>query len=233
MQTFVRLARSLSLRTAISLLLVGISMGESAAQNFDFETAGTSEPKGASGAGGGISSLVQSSGGLVMTITRQNNASFNIVDFSGGSQAPASWGTRSLDAFFGGGQFSTNGFIANFSSAITFFSMQFGDFAIPDVDILTLTAWSGLNGAGSMIAQVIVVQGAMLPTFQTAAVSGASFQSVTWSSTTQAPNNFPNSLYYDNFVTQGAAIPDAGSTVLLLSVALVSLSLVRRRRCAG
>ncbi|HEY0369677.1 MAG TPA: hypothetical protein VGC85_08785 [Chthoniobacterales bacterium] len=237
--------RSLGLRNAcvISSVLLGLIIAQVDAQTFDFEsTAATYNGSGARP--GAFTSLALTNAGLTMTITRQNAGQFDVVDNSGGSQTgkPASWGNRSLDPFFPYNNAgtppagSTNGFIANFSQAISAFAMQFGDYSLPDADVLTLTAWSGLNGSGSMIAQVVVSQTTGFPLFDTAAVSGLSFLSVTWSSTTTDP--FPNSLFYDNFTARVAptAAPENGSSVLLLAIGVVALfagrSLKSRARLA-
>ncbi len=110
---------------------------------------------------GDLTQLVLDVDGVRITIKRQNNARFDIVDNTLPSQTGkgAAYGSRSLDPFY---DTSPEGFIINFTSAgadpcspvtpevIEQASINMGDYG-GDYDSLQLLAYSGLDGAGSLV----------------------------------------------------------------------------------
>ena len=94
----------------------------------------------------GLSSLALSDSGLTMTLSRNGGALFGIFDLS--PSGPPSWGSRSLDPFQAGGP--PGAFVADFSSPIAFFQMEFGDYNL-DADTFVMNAYSGLGGTGTLL----------------------------------------------------------------------------------
>ena len=202
------------------------------AQVFDFEDqAATFTSPPATNRTGAFTSLALVNNGLTLTITRPNNAGFDIVDNTADNQneKPAAFGTRSLDPFFdtsgndpaGTGQ---NGFIGDFSSSVNAVSLDFGDYG-GDSDTLTLSAFSGANGTGTLLSTTTINLGttdfrtstAQFPAgFGTASVFASGIQSVTISGTSDAAG-FNNSVFIDNIrVNASVAAPEPGSLALLL-----------------
>jgi len=141
------LAVTVSILTSASSLQAGIV-------TFDFEsTPATFISPPDSSRPGALTSLGLSSSGLTISISRTNSTHFDIVD-NNGNQAgkSASFGNRSLDPFFSPGP--NTGFIVNFSSALSAFQLSFGDYG-QDAETLTLNAYSGLNGTGTVQSFVL------------------------------------------------------------------------------
>lgn len=156
-----------------------------------------------------------------MSLTRQGGNAFDVYDtMIWGGGPPASWGSRALDGFAG---CSSSPFVANFSSPITGFSIEFGDYGA-DSDLFTLTAYAGINGTGPILGSTTFNYGYnYFPTVGTASLSGlGGAQSVLFIG--GAPS-CPNSLFYDNIVV---AVPEPTSSALLL-LSLVGLLLARLR----
>ena len=98
---------------------------------------------------GALTELILSAGGVTVTITRENDAPFDIVDNTLQSQQNKnpSFGSRSLDPYvFTGNQ----GFIFNFSDPIKTFSILGGDFG-QDYDRLQLRAFFGQDLSGGLV----------------------------------------------------------------------------------
>jgi hypothetical protein len=144
-----------------------------------FATANTVTPSGETASGfetvrpGALTELVFDHEGVRMTIKRQNDAPFDIVNNNLPTQTGKSpeFGDRSLDPFV---DQSPNGFVINFTSApaigdgdvgvatladgdqkesIAAISVLMGDFG-KDFDALQMAAYDGLNGTGSMVGAV-------------------------------------------------------------------------------
>lgn len=178
---------------------------------------------------GVFSGMAMASGGLTIMISRENTDRFDTVNNAtntNGSQAgkPASWGEISLDPFFSPG---ANGFIANFSIALSAFSFEWGDYSFPDIDTLTLNAWSGLNGTGTLLDTITVPQTDLFPNFETAGVSAFGIQSVTWNGTSDLPGA-DNSVFYDNF--QATLVPEPSTFSTMLGAGLLTIAVIRWRR---
>jgi len=175
-----------------------------------------------------LTSLVLSAGGLTATLTRPGGA-FAITDESVFSDlgVPPTWGSSTLDPFF---NFGPTPFILNFSQGITGLSIQMGDVAGTDVDLLTIELFSGLNGTGTSLGFAsIVLPDAGLFNFLTPSVSSA---------TPALSARFiggsgiaPNSVYYDNITaTFGTTAAPEPTTLALMASGLIGVGLVRRRK---
>src|SRR5688572_4912618 len=106
-----------SIIVATALLFTAVQ-AQAAPITYDFEGE-------AATAGGALTVLVLTEGGLTMTLEREAGTPFDIFDLSPFG-VPASWGSRSLDPFFA--EDSNTWFVANFSSLITSFTIEAGDF---------------------------------------------------------------------------------------------------------
>ena len=207
---------------AIAALLVSASLlvGRTAvAASFDFE----SQPLASS-----LSSLALSDSGLTMTLSRNFGALFGIIDLSP-SAGPPSWGSRTLSPFTAGGP---EEFVADFSSPIAFFQMEFGDYNA-DADTFVMNAYSGLGGTGTLLGTFTMFWPAS-NTFPDdvgiGSISAAGIQSVVFTSS----GPFDASLFYDNIVTRSASgVPEGGTTAILLSLSFAGFALLQRRlrRC--
>ncbi len=174
--------------------------------------------------GGGLTSYTATDAGLTLTLTRSGSA-FDVSQVS-----VAAFGQRTLDPFSNTGATS---FLASFSSALSAFSIDFGDFGA-DSDAFMMTLFSGADGTGSVVGTVNVPYGtASLPgAVSTASFSGSSFQSVSFIAGSTA---FPNSVYYDNLrATVAGAVPEPGTwAMMLLGFGAMGLTLRRRSRIAA
>jgi hypothetical protein len=200
------------------MILAGSLLNKAVAASYDFESQPTTS-------GGALSSLSLTDSGLTITITRGRGVHFDIRDLSGLS-GPPSFGSRTLDPFQPGDFAPGNQFIGDFSSALTSFSIQFGDYDADD-DTFVLTAWSGAGGTGTIIDTMSIFwpAGNTFPDdVGTGTVSGAGIMSVTWTGL----GAFNNSLFYDNLVASTAAVPDGGTTAMLLGLSISSLLLFQR-----
>lgn len=204
-----------AVQAAFALLLFCSAAPRTFAVTFDLEdqvaTSGFSNP-------GAYTSLVLNNSGLTMTITRESGARFDVVDATVANWPP-SFQTRALDPFF---DTSASAFVANFSQTLSGFSLEFGDFD-GDGDLLTLNAFSGLNGTGALLGTVSIFWnddfGAGDPAAVAALTGLSGIQSVTFIG---GSSGFPNSLYYDNFIAtlDAQGMPEGGNGLMLLGLGL-------------
>ena len=181
--------------------------------------------------GGALTSITENSGGLTMTVTRQGGAVFDIANLSADIPSTTNWGHSTLSPF---ADTSANAFIFTFSKAISSFSVQLGDFDA-DFDTETLTAYSGANGTGSVLAVGTGTWGngdisINPPGTDSVAANGIFSVLVIGGSPA-----FPNSLYYDNVTvnTSGTITPEPASVSLLLGGLGIAGLALRRRLTRG
>src|SRR5262245_66134107 len=137
-----------------------------------------------------------------MSVHRVDNANFTIENprFS-----PSDFGSRTLGNFLGPFVAPGTALVVNFSSAITGGSISFGDYNVDDDGMVTLTAFSGLDGGGSSLGTSSVAYTADLDidnrfswggnaAIRTLTVNAAGIQSLT----ILAGGPFPNTLFFDN-----------------------------------
>ena len=201
-------------------LFLAASAARASAVTFNLEDQAATSAGGVSP--GALTALVLNNGGLTMSLSRQGGSTFDIVDATSAT-FPSSFGTRALDPF---SDTSSSAFVANFSSSLSGFSLEFGDFD-GDRDKLTLSAFSGLNGTGTLLGTVTVNWNGdfgMGDAAKVASLSGLSgIQSVVFIGGSK--NAFPNSVFYDNFIAtlDMTTVPEGGSSVLLLGFGLAGL----------
>ena len=201
-------------------LLAFTLAGSAQAATFTFESATpTALPR-----NGALTSYSETNAGLTLTITRPNNA-FDLVSNTG-SQAgkPAGWGLVSLDPFV---DQTGSPFVADFSSPITNFSVQFGDYGADSVDTLVANFYAGAGGTGALIGTATQTFDALtFPDFATLTFSsGAPFQSVVFMGGT---TDFPHSVFYDNFAAGG--VPEPASWALMIAGFGLAGAAMRSRR---
>jgi PEP-CTERM motif len=197
---------------------------------YDFENQAATSNGGSTGHPGSLTSLSLTTSGLTMTLTRQGGTTFDVVDTTTGFVAPqnfpASFGNRSLDPF--SSETSSSAFVANFFSAVSSFSLQYGDFG-GDSDVGTIQAFSGLNGTGTMLASATDTYGAAsLPSvIDTFGVTATGIESVVFIA---GSTGFPNSVYYDNITVTPASVPEPTSLLLSSIAGLLVLGWRRSKR---
>lgn len=204
--------------TRFAALAMAVSaFGFVQAQTFDFEGV----PDSGGHSMGGYTSVSMTSGSQTLVITRPGSH-FDVTDMSIYSGFPASWGHRTLSPFF-----STAGgpFMLNFSSGITSFSVEVGDFVPSDDDEAYFSAYTGADGTGSLLGTFTL----SLPG------SGSGFLYGTLSAGGSTPAmsivmgggsaGFPDSLFWDNIMV--STVPEPAS---IAGLGLAAAALLARRK---
>jgi hypothetical protein len=201
--------------TAAVGLIAFVLPSPALAQTFDFEELAVSV---------GATPIVSTQGGVTATITRLDGGNIVVQDMSG-SAAP--WGSRTLIPFVDG---VGSTMLINFSVPLTSISIQAGDNGNDDDGLITLTAFSGADGAGANLgsdsqAYPDTLNAVIDGEFLVLGVTSPGIQSVTLTSGGQ----FPGSIFYDNMTVQAAvqsAAPEPASMALLLP--LLGWTVLRR-----
>lgn len=181
--------------------------------------------------GTGLTSLVLTDPALTATLTRGGQA-FDVVDLSALGGA-VQFETRSLAASGDPGDEDDAPYTVDFSTPVSSFGVQFGDFADDDDD-LSLVAYSGAAGSGSVVATDAVALPALGDAFNFTGllVEGASIGSVVF-----IGGFGDNSTVVDNFAAVtvqddggGAVIPLPAGSLAAVPAGLVGLAAYRRAR---
>jgi len=202
-------------RALAALAAATLSSVPAQAVTFDFEnfTPTYVSPAARTGA---LTSLSDTKGGITMDVSRENGVAFDTVDNSAPGQQgkPAGWGLVSLDPFF---DTSASAFIADFSVALSFVSIEMSDY-FSDDDMLVLTAFDGLGGTGAVVGSVSIGWPAAngFPATQTVSLTdlAGSIRSIRFIGGGAA---FPNSVFYDEINVRAAgAVPEPASWAMML-----------------
>ena len=221
-------------RTGLVFLVVGVLAGAASADSvlFDFE----SEPvDGVTDGNLTELNIFDSGSGLSVDISRSSGVGFDVINdtaVDSRNSYPPSFGDQALSPFF---EFATEDFfVANFSSVVSAVSIDAGDFA-EDPDTITLQAFTGLNGTGSIVETDIqsftgnlTLSGNGDPANDpvTLSVAGQDIRSITFVGF--GGSQFPNSVFFDN-LTVSTAVPEPATGTFLMLLSVTSL-LVRRKR---
>lgn len=202
---------------AIAAALLSLGQAARADVLFDFEDQ----------AYGSSSSISTTQGGLTATLYRTDGTSISVL----GPLEPASWLAHSLLSYEN--PYTSAPLVINFSQAVSSVSIQFGDYNADD-DTVTITAYSGLDGAGSNLGTNSVFYPATKDITNgdsdvgTIAIAAAGINSVV----IDAGVDYPFSVYWDNLsVGTTAATPEPSTLLIgLAGIGLASAYSWRRRK---
>ncbi|MBO6513892.1 MAG: PEP-CTERM sorting domain-containing protein [Phycisphaerales bacterium] len=208
---------------AITSAALAFSGATAHGANFDFEDQIATSIGGIRT--GAWTSLSMTNDGIGLTIYRTSGAAFDIFpnDAFGtdpDDNPPPSWGDNSWDPFWDVGQ-PDDVIVLNFSSLVTGFSIDVGDFGADD-DFITINGFSGLDGTGALVdsaADVLAVS-TVNWTGTTMSMTGE-FRSIT----IESGPDFRNSIFLDNIRVTKVPAPSA-----LAMIGLGALTAGRRRR---
>lgn len=173
--------------------------------------------------------ITSTQGGITMTITRNDGGNLEIMNLS--SSANASFGNRTLGNFIP----PYNSILRiNFSQAIVDAALSFGDYNQDDDSPVTLQAFSGLNGTGSLIdtdttnffGNNSIELGQSGPLVLSVAGTGITSLILT------SGGQFPGTLFVDNVVVNVASEVPEPASLLTFGIAGLAAATVgwRRRR---
>jgi hypothetical protein len=176
-------------------------------------------------------SASQTVGGLTMSLTPASGITLGLADesvFSYLGLPVADVGHQSaFDFGFGA---STGQIYANFSAAISDFSLMAYKLAGPETREITINAYSGLNGTGTLLGTVSGTFGGPNYSAQTFSLTGLSgAQSFGFNAATRG------NTWFDNFsatVAIGGAVPEPANWALIIGGFGLIGAASRRRRIA-
>lgn len=146
--------------------------------------------------------------------------SFDIHDHVGWGPFPPSWGNRSLSPF---NDMQGGPFWIEFTSPVTGFSLEFGDFG-GDLDLGQIWAYDGIDNTSTLVDtdNFNYAGGAFPANIGFLSVSAPSIRSVYFIG---GDSSFPNSVYYDNFRVE--CVPEP---LTIGALGLGVAALLRRRK---
>lgn len=213
--------RALVVAGIATLLGCGLTTTASASILWDFEEQPiASNPT-------SVPSVVSTQSGVTLTVLKPDGSNLQIWDLSTFA-GPPSWGMRSIGNF----ETTTNPIVLNFSTAVSSFSLQTGDYDADDDSPVTIQAFSGLNGTGSLLgtatADYPAGKDVSLGDVLTLGIPASGILSVVYTS----GGAFPGSMFIDNVMASvGTVTTPEPSTLAIASVAsLLGLGYLRRRR---
>ena len=220
-----RSARAGVVASAMGAMVLGAATRSIAVPvTFDFEdqvaTDNNFNPPGA------LTTLTMIKGGITATMTRAGGKRFDITNATaGGFPLPAGQGDKALSPFF---DTTPGAFVVNFSQPLGSVSVLEGDFQPSDADSLSLQAFSGLNGTGTLL-------GTATNTLPDNTGSGWLFRSLSLSGLAGAQSvvmdggspSFPTSVFFDNLTVN--AVPEP-ATLCIAGGAFVLITTRRARR---
>lgn len=168
---------------------------------------------------------------LQVDITRPGSV-FDLIQNTGFQTKPIEFGLISLEPFFD--ELSNAPFILDFSSPITSFSVDFGDYGADSPDILELKGFSllGFDSNDNLVASSDTSLGLTTGsefTFTTGFLSSTvPINSITMIGGTRG---FPNSVFYDNITVQpiGKTVPESTSILSLLALGIIGSTFLLSR----
>ena len=161
--------------------------------------------------------------GEILTVSRQGGGNFGVADLSPYS-GTTPFGARSLAPDTS----TTTPILVNFSVPVASFSLSLGHFGADDAN-LSLTAFSGANGTGSVVGtstDTLLGIDANTFTFRNLEVDAANIGSVVAKGGVAGDN----SVYYDNFAADTTPVPEPALLGMFTVAALFGIR--RNPRCS-
>ena len=184
---------------------------------------------------GNLTNLTVTGAGVTVDIFRSSGIGFDVIndDAVGTSNSfpSAVFGNQTLSPFFNPAE--PDEFVANFSTAVASVSLDAGDFGV-DNDVITVTAFSGLDGTGTLLdTHSILFSGNLNDpgpenepvTLVVDGFTGIGIRSITFGG--NGGVGATNSVFFDNL--QVTFIPEPSMTLCLSAMGFGLLTRRRKR----